>query len=302
MAEYNYAELFISELAQKYERELISYELTQSNPQIKFINAQTLKIPKVTVSGYKDHNRKGAGFNVGTIGNDWEPKKLAHDRDVEFLIDPMDIDETNLTLAIGNIQQVFETEQGIPERDAYRFSKLFTEATKAVSKGAVVDRTTVLDKTNVLEWFDEQMSKMDDQGVPQEGRILYVTAAVNKLLKEADGISRMVNVGTGTSTAINRTVHSLDDVTIKVVPSARFKTAYDFTEGFKPAGGAKQINAILVHPSCVISREKYSYIKVFTPGHDSRVADKYSYQNRFYTDTFLIENKACGIAINAEQE
>lgn len=59
---------------------------------------------------------------------------------------------------------------------------------------------------------------------------------------------------------------------------------------------------ILVHPSCVISRDKYAYMKLFTPGSDSRTADKYVYQNRYYTDTFLIERKSCGIAINAEAE
>ena len=53
-----------------------------------------------------------------------EAKKLEHDRDVEFWIDPMDIDETNLTLSVANIQNTFETEQAIPEKDSYRFSKL----------------------------------------------------------------------------------------------------------------------------------------------------------------------------------
>ena len=52
----------------------------------------------------------------------------------------------------------------------------------------------------------------------------------------------------------------------------------------------------------MISRDKYAYMKLFTPGTDSRTADKYVYQNRYYTDTFLIENKACGVAINAEAE
>lgn len=299
MAVYSYAEVFERELAQKYARELISNELTLSNPGIKFLNAQTIKIPKITVSGYKDHSRNGMGFNAGTITNDWEPKKLAHDRDVEFAIDPMDIDETNLTLEVANIQNVFETEQAIPEKDSYRFSKLYAEAKTYASDGAVVD-TTVLTAANILEWFDEQMSKMDDLSVPQEGRIFYVTSAINKLLKSADGITRTMSVGA--AGVIDRRVHGLDDVQIKTVPSARFKTKYEFTNGCTPAAAAKQVNAMLLHPSCVISRDKYAYMKLFTPGTDSRTADKYVYQNRYYTDTFLIQNKACGIAINAEAE
>ena len=177
MAVYEYADQFERQLAQKYERELVSYELTQSNPGIKFMNAQTIKIPRLTVSGYKDHNRTNMGFNTGTVSNDWEPKKLTHDRDIEFAIDPMDVDETNLVTEIANIQNVFEEEQAIPEKDSYRFSKLLTEATSYTSKGAVVDET-VLTVSNILEWFDEQMAIMDDKSVPQEGRILYLISAM----------------------------------------------------------------------------------------------------------------------------
>lgn len=297
MAVYDYAELFTNELAQKYEREMVSNDLTLSNQGIRFLNAQTIKIPRLTVSGYKDHNRGAMGFNTGTVTNDWEPKKLEHDRDIEIPIDPMDIDETNLVVEMANIQNVFEEEQAIPEKDSYRFSKLYAEAQNYESAGAVID-TTVLTAANVLDWFDEQMAIMDDKSVPQEGRILYITSAMNKLLKSAEGITRTMNVGA--AGVIDRRVHGLDDVQIKTVPSARFKTQYDFTDGCVPADTAKQINMMLVHPSCVISRDKYAYMKLFTPGTDSRTADKYVYQNRYYTDTFLIERKSCGIAINAE--
>lgn len=301
MAVYSYAEQFERQLAQKYVRELVSYDLTTSNPQIKFQNAQTIKIPKITVSGYKDHTRAGA-FGTGTIKNDWEPKKLEHDRSIEFILDPMDIDETNLVIEMGNIQNTFETEQAIPEKDSYRFSKLYAEAkTYKKAGGSVIDNTE-LTEANVLEWFDEQMSIMDDLAVPEEGRILYATAAFKKILKNAEGITRSIIVSGAGAPAINRKVHSLDDVTIKSVPSARFKTQYNFTDGCIPAENAKQIRAMLIHPSCVISRDKYAYMKLFTPGTDSRTADNYIYQNRYYTDTFLIENKACGISINAEAE
>lgn len=300
MAVYSYAEQFERELQQKYSRELISYDLTQSNPSIKFINAQTIKLPRVALSGYKDHNRNAMGFNTGTITNDWEPKKLMHDRDIEFAIDPMDIDETNLVIEVANIQNVFEEEQAIPEKDSYRFSKLYVEAKTYTSKGAVIDNT-VLSAATVLDWFDTQMEYMDDNSVPSEGRILYVTPAMNKMIKNAQQIQRSINVNSNNGN-IDRRVYSLDDVTIKKVPSARFKTKYNFTDGCVPAEDAKQINMMLVHPSCVVSRDKYAYMKLFTPGSDSRTADKYVYQNRYYTDTFLIENKACGIAINAESE
>lgn len=145
------------------------------------------------------------------------------------------------------------------------------------------------------------MEAMDEAGVPEEGRILYLTPAMKRIAKNAEGIQRTMAVNGGAN-SINRNVHSLDDVVIKSVPSARMKTAYDFTEGCKAAGSAKQINMILIHTSCVVCRDKYSYIKLFTPGTDSRTADGYLYQNRNYGDLFLLEKKADGCAVNVEGE
>ena len=297
MTVYNYAEQFEQALHQKYAKELASVDLFNSNPHVKFINAQTIKLPNITVSGYKDHNRQTIGFNSGTISNEWEPKKLEHDRDIEFAIDPMDVDETNLVVSIANVQNTLETEQGIPEKDCYVFSKLYTEAGKYAANGATID-TTTLTAENILQKFDDAMEKMDEAGVPSEGRILYVTPAVNKLFKQAKDIQRVLGVN-GSNGDVKRSIYSLDDVKIKQVQSARMTSQYNFTNGCVATDEAKQMNFILIHPSCEVAREKYSYIKVFTPGHDSRTADNYLLQSRFYMDAFLIKNKAAGIFINA---
>ena len=297
MTVYNYVEQFEQALHQKYAKELASVDLFNSNPHVKFINAQTIKLPNITVSGYKDHNRQTIGFNSGTISNEWEPKKLEHDRDIEFAIDPMDVDETNFVVSIANVQNTLETEQGIPEKDCYVFSKLYTEAGKYAANGATID-TTTLTAENILQKFDDAMEKMDEAGVPSEGRILYVTPAVNKLFKQAKDIQRVLGVN-GSNGDVKRSIYSLDDVKIKQVQSARMKSQYNFTNGCVATDEAKQMNFILIHPSCEVAREKYSYIKVFTPGHDSRTADNYLLQSRFYMDAFLIKNKAAGIFINA---
>ncbi len=139
MPVYEYADQFQQQLQQKYSRESCSDDLTKSNLGIKFMNAQTIKVPRLTIGGFKDHTRT-AGFNSQVMSNDWEPKKLEFDRDAEFFIDPMDIDETNLVLSIANLQNTFETEQAIPEKDSYRFSKIHTEYT---TFGGVVDNTVI---------------------------------------------------------------------------------------------------------------------------------------------------------------
>ena len=290
----NYAEQFSQFLVQKYEAESRSYGLTLSNPQVQWLDAKTIKLPVITLSGYKNHSRT-IGFNSGNLTNTWEAKTLAFDRDVEFFVDAMDVDETNLVASVANIQTVFEREQAIPETDAYRFSKLFSDF---VAKGGSVN-TTTLTTSNFLDWFDTAMENMDDAGVPEEGRILYLTPAMFKIAKNAQGITRFLDVKGMSDGTVNRKVWDLDDVEIVKVPSARMKTKYNFTDGFTPATGAGQINCIAVHPDSVVARERYSYIKMFAPGTDSRTGDGYIYQNRKYGDLFVLAQRVAGIAINA---
>lgn len=290
----NYAEQFSQFLVQKYEAESRSYGLTLSNPQVQWLDAKTIKLPVITLSGYKNHSRS-IGFNAGNLTNTWEAKTLAFDRDVEFFVDAMDVDETNLVASVANIQTVFEREQAIPETDAYRFSKLFSDF---VAKGGSVN-TTTLTTSNFLDWFDTAMEGMDDAGVPEEGRILYLTPAMFKIAKNAQGITRFLDVKGMSDGTVNRKVWDLDDVEIVKVPSARMKTKYNFTDGFTPATGAGQINCIAVHPDSVVARERYSYIKMFAPGTDSRTGDGYIYQNRKYGDLFVLAQRVAGIAINA---
>lgn len=281
----NYVTRFETRLRELYGQALTSDALFHSNEDIKVTGAKNIKIPKLSVSGYKDHDRSSIGFNTGNYANDYEDKSLDHDRDIEFAVDPMDVDETNTVVSVANIHNRFEKTQAIPELDCYTYSKLHSELVRI---GGTV-KTTALTAANVLSDFDDNLVALEDAGVPLDRVILFCTAAYKKLLKEATDIQRTFNVNGGGG-AINRTVHTLDDITkIVTVPSARFKTAFDFTNGCVPAVSAKNIDYILIDPECQVSRVKYSYIHFFTPGTDSRTADKYLYQNRRYNGTFAID-------------
>lgn len=296
MAVLEYADIFKNVLRELYGQSLTSFALYNSNTDLQIINGKHLKIPKLSVSGYKDHTRGSLGFNTGSYTNDYEVKTLDHDRDIEFVIDPMDVDETNLVVTVANIQKRFETTQAIPEADCYTYSKIYAEAVRV---GAKV-KTAAITEANVLADFDDNLEAMAEAGVPLDRVMLYCTPAYKKLLKNAEGIQRTLQVTGGAN--IDRRVRSVDDIgTIQEVPSARFKTLYDFTDGCVPDTSAKQINYILIDPESQVSRNKYSYIKLFTPGTDSRTADNYLYQNRKYNGTFAIDElMAAGCIIHAE--
>ena len=282
----NYAARFENKLRELYGQELTSDALFHSNLDIKVNGAKDIKIPKLTVSGYKDHTRGSLGFNTGSYANDYENKSLDHDRDIEFAVDPMDVDETDSVLSVANIHSRFEKTQAIPELDCYTFSKIYSEA----SRVSATIKTSALTASNVLSDFDDNLVALEDAGVPLDRVILFCTAAYKKLIKQATDIQRVMNVNSNNG-VIDRTVHTLDDIThIQVVPSARMKTAFNFTNGCVPADGAKNIDYILIDPECQVSRVKYSYIHFFAPGTDSRTADNYLYQNRRYNGTFAIDH------------
>ena len=286
----NYAILFTEQLAQKYSRELLTSGLT--TPNVNFFGGNTIKIPFLSLRGYKNHSRDG-GFNRQAVENRNVTRVLSHDRDVEFFVDSMDVDETNQVLAATNLTNVFEAEHAIPETDAYRLSKIFQEFTRL---GGSVDRQ-VLTRENILEIYDDFMQKMDEEEVPQQGRLLFVTPAVNKLLSQSADLHRILNVIDDKS-KIKRAVRMLDEVEVVVVPGGRMRTEYDFSDGFVPAAGAGQINMILVAPSSVVAVNKHSYIKLWPPGSHT-LGDGYLYQNRQYGDLFVIDSRAAGICVNA---
>ena len=282
MAVLQYVTQFLTRIRELYGHELISDALYHSNQDIQVKGAKEIKIPRLSVSGYKDHTRGSLGFNGGNYSNDFEVKTLDHDRDIEFVIDPMDVDETNQIISIANVQARFERKQGIPELDCYTFSKLYSEAVRV---GAEIKHTAIT-AANILSDFDDNCEAFEDAGVPLSRCILYCTAAYKKALKNAEGVQRTLEVSGGAK-GLDRRIHTLDDLKeIKVVPVERFKTAYDFTEGYQADATGKQINYILVDPEAQVSRVKYAYINTYTPGHDSRTADNFLYQNRRYNGTF----------------
>lgn len=293
----NYAEQYQRALQQRFSQALAFSELysTPNNNNIKWISAKTVQIPRITVGGFQDVDRDVVGNYTRRADNDFETKTLQHDREFKTLVDPQDIDESNLALSIANITRVFNDEQKIPEMDKYMASKLYAEYT---GFGKSVD-TDVLTVENILSKFDDFMAEMDDKEVPQEGRILYVSPQTNKLLKQAQEIQRM-NILSGSASSVNRNIYSLDDVTIKRVPSSRMKTAYDFTDGAVPAVGAGQINMMLVHPQAVISPQKYEFVSLDAPS--AKTGGKYLYYERKYWDVFLIEKKVDGVAMNVTED
>lgn len=293
MATLNYASQYQTALQQVF-REGLKYDSlynTPNNSLVQWVNAKTIQVPSITTGGFVDVNRDVVTNFTRRVDNNWTPYTLTHDREFSTLVDPVNIDETNMAITISNITRVFNTEHKIPEMDKYMASKLLADF---VAAGGVVD-TTALTTANILSKFDAYMEAQDDAEVPTEGRILYVTPQVNTLLKNATALQRSMDI-TGTAGAANRSIRSLDEVTIKIVPSSRMKSLYVFTDGAVADGAAKQINMILIHPSTIYAPQKYEFVSLDEP--TAKTGGKWLYYERKYWDVFVIGQKKAGIQIN----
>lgn len=275
---------------------------TPNNGRYRWVNAKTIEIPSIRTSGRVNADRDSIGTAARNYDNAWEPKVLENERKWSTLVHPMDIDQTNMVASIQNITQVFNEEQKFPEMDAYLISKLYHDWTQIDDPASTTTPaakrtadTTALTVNNVLTVFDNLMLKMDNERVPANGRILYVTHEVKKLLNNADKISRSIDVTSGPN-AIDRRVNRLDEVQIIGVPAVLMKTAYDFTEGWAVAEGADQINMFLVHPLAVITPVSYTFSKLDNP---SAVTEgKYYYYEESFEDAFILNKKSGAIQFN----
>lgn len=302
-----HADLGTLSYADEYQRELsqwFPYMLnfgalyaTPNNNRFRWTSSKTIEIPSIRTSGRTNADRDSIGTAQRNYDNAWEPKTLSNERKWSTLVHPRDIDETNMVASIANITKVFNETQKFPEMDAYTISKIFADWSLVEDEQGNVRTpdTTALTVDNILDVFDELMLQMDNERVPVNGRILYVTNEVNKMLKSAEGLQRQMDITRGPN-AIDRRVNRLDEVQIIPVVSQLMKTAYDFTEGWAPDSGAKQINMFLVHPLAVITPVSYEFADLTAP---SAVTEgKYYYYEESFEDVFILNKQAGAIRFN----
>ena len=303
----NYAKQYGRELSQifPYVLNFGALYATPNNGKYRWVNAKTIEIPSISTTGRVNADRDTVAFAQRNYDNKWETKTLSHERKWSTLVHPMDIDQSNMVNSIANITQVFNEEQKFPEMDAYLISHLYSLWTTSITgdsaHGAYTGKTadtTVLTAQNILGVFDQLMLKMDNARVPANGRILYVTHEVNVILKEAEKISRSMDITSGPN-AIDRRVNRLDQVQVVGVPSILMKTKYDFTTGWAPANDAEQINMFLVHPTAVITPVSYTFSQLDAPSAMSE--GKWTYYEESFEDAFILNKKADAIQFNVSE-
>lgn len=290
--ELNYATEYSKAMANMYPYWSYFSDLygSPNSATYKPISGKAVAVQSMTTSGARAVNRDQI---TGTFNRNFNTSEqiltMRMDREWDTLADPMDIQEDPI-VNIANITKTFNEFQKVPEMDAYAASAL----AQAASGFGGVD-ATALTADNILETWDTYLAYMVNQRVPRDRIRAKMTPDTYKLLKEAAGITRFVEADTGIRN-IDRNVGKLDGVVIMEVPKDIMMSAYDFTEGWASATGAKQINLLMFDPIAIAAPVVYETSMMSAPTAQSK--GKWLYYERYYYDVFALNQRLPGIFAN----
>lgn len=302
----NYAEQWNPELLEI----LIQGSLTSPfiTENVKWLGAKTFHFTQMSTSGYKNHNRKG-GWNTGTYSQEDLPYTLTHDRDIEFLVDKADVDETNATASIKNISTTFVKTQVVPETDALFFSKVAQAAQNTEGYHGTTPIASYT-KAKVFGMLKDILAKGKLRRYKANGSlIMYVRSEIMDALEQSTEFTRkieMTQIAEG-GIGIETRVTAIDGVTImEVIDDERFYDAFnwepedggfeplkkvteDTEHGIKAVTGAHKINVLVACGQTCKTVPKINSIYYFEPGAHTK-GDGYLYQNRSFSDVFVFPN------------
>ena len=279
--------------ASKYERELLetfienSYAAPFVATNVDWLDAKNFHFTVLKTGGYKNHALTG-GWNRQMIEETDKVYTVTQDRDVEFFLDKREVDESNRTATIENVSNQFEKTQATPEKDAYFFSKVATEATTANLKTSTA--VTAYTSANIYSKVVAFIGNV--RRYRNKGLIVFMAPTLMDLLATSTELSHSMEIMSFVENgkAIQTRVTKVDGVPIvEVIDDDRFYSKFDFTDGYKPAVGGFKINMLACTPLTVKMVPKIGSIYFFGPGEHTS-GDGYLYQNRAHYDTFVFPN------------
>lgn len=288
----NYAESWSNELLEiRRQNSITSPFITQN---VKWLNSKTFHFTLMSTSGYKNHSRAG-GWNRGTYSQTDKTFTLEHDRDIEFLVDKADVDETNATASIQNISKVFEQTQASPETDALFFSKITAQAkTSELYTNTALSSYT---KSNVFEKLKGMLKQGRLRAYKGNGSlIMYVNSTIMDLLEQSTAFTRKIEMtqisegGIGLETRVT----DIDGMTVmEVIDDDVFYDTFNFNGtngGYEPiANTSHKLNVCIASLETCKIVPKVASIYYFAPGSHTQ-GDGYLYQNRELSDVFVFPN------------
>ena len=216
------------------------------------------------------------------------------DRGRMFTVDAMD-DMESAGLAFGRLAGEFIRTKVAPEVDAFRFACYAAAPGISTTTGA-----TLSDGAGVVAALRAAATKMDEDEVPMEGRLLFITPTLLGLVQDMDTtksrevLARFESVTTVPQTRFYTAIEQLSGK-----PAAGEEGQDETAGGYRKAAAGKDINFLVIHRGAPIQFTKHLAPKVIQPEQNQN-ADAWKFGYRMVCIADVYENKAAGIYLHAK--
>lgn len=242
--------IYLPKLDQVYKNECKTSILDGDETTVqKGLNGE-IKIAKLDMDGLGDFSRN-SGYTKGNTKFTWETVKYDKERSQDLRIDRLDNQEA-LGIPFAKLSSEFLRIKVAPETDAARIAKI--SGVEGISKKA----ETISDGAGAVKSLRTCTNKMDEDEVPTENRILFITPTLKGMIDDLD---------------TNKSKKVLEKfATIIEVPQTRMYTAVTLNDGTENYGYQKAKDTYVVSKdSAVVSGKDYytksgeTYTKVTSP-------------------------------------
>lgn len=261
---------YASKYEKKVDERFTMKSLTQAavNTDFDWTGVDTIKVYSIPTSGMNDYVTTGTSRYGAPeeLGNSTQTMVLTRDRSFTFTIDKKSTTDTNGTMEAGKALARQVDEVIVPEIDKYR---LATMSAAAVTNGHTA--TVVVTKDNAYSSVLAGTEKLDDDMVPQGGRLLYVTPGFYNLIKLSTEFIKSTEIAQ--NMLIKGQVGELDGMRVIKVPTSYMPANTPF---------------LIVHPVATVAAQKLEDYKIHDnpPGINGKLVE-----GRQRYDAFVLENK-----------
>ena len=204
------AKNYISILDEVYKNASVTSDLVSDASMMRAsANVNEVIYPQIEVGGLGDYDRN-SGYTSAGVKLQWKTTRFNYDRGAKLEVDTMDNQES-MNLAFTRAGATLQRERVAPEADAFTF------ATICGFEGITMREENLSDAQAFLKSLLEAKNTMDEDEVPEEGRILYATPTL------LNGVMAL-------DTTKSREILASFPIK-KKVPQARFYTAIDLLDG-----------------------------------------------------------------------
>ena len=233
-----------------------------TNQDFDWSGAHSVKVYKIGTAAMNGYGRTGPAQgnfsrygSMNDLGASTEEFTLAQDRSFIFNIDKLDEDETakQLTAASALARQLREVV--VPEIDTHTYAQMVTGAgTTATAKA--------LTATDIYDDIIAASKELDDNEVPETGRVLIVTPETYRIMKQSTEI--VLNCDVGNDMRLRGVVANLDGMHVQKIPANRLPAAFGF---------------MVAHPSVTVAPVKLEDYNV--------------HQNTVYSSGTVVTGRVC---------